>query len=591
MSLRARTTVPVLSRLGVMVVMVSLSACETGGETEPVPSPPAEDDRGPEWFTDRARAAGLDFVHVNGMTGAFHQPEIMGSGAALVDYDNDGDLDVYLVQGGTLGAATSPIAAASRPRETDRLYRNDLERGLDPDRTLRFTDVTEASGITARGYGQGVAVGDFDNDGWVDLYLTRFGPNQMFRNQGDGTFADVSELTGTADPGWGVSASFVDVDRDGWLDLFVGNYLHYALEAHIDCFSPSGAPGYCPPAPYRPAPNRFYRNLGNGRFADMTAAAGLAGEVGPALGVATADVDNDGWIDVFVANDQKPNQLWINQRDGRFENRAPLAGVALGVAGEAKADMGVDAGDFDNDGDEDLFITEMTGQGSTLYVNDGTGLFEEQSARAGVRLPSLPFTGFGTAWLDFDNDGWLDLLSVNGLVTHNADALGPDNPFPYHQRNQLFRNLGNGRFEDVTDRAGAVFALAEVSRGAAFGDIDNDGDVDVLVTNAAGPVRLLINGVGSRSHWLGVRLVAEEVGGRDMVGARVAVIRADGMTVWRRARSDGSYASANDPRVLVGLGASAEPPRVRVIWPSGRVEEWRAVPVDRYTTLVEGDGS
>jgi hypothetical protein len=231
----------------------------------------------------------------------------------------------------------------------------------------------------------------------------------------------------------------------------------------------------------------------------------------------------------------------------------------------------------------------LTGQGSTLYVNDGTGQFEEQSARTGIRLPSFPYTGFGTAWLDFDNDGWLDILAVNGLVVQDLAALGPDNPFPLQQRNQLFRNLGDGRFSDVTDQAGAVFELSEVSRGAAFGDIDNDGDVDVLVGNDTGHVRLLINNIGTRNHWLGLRLVGDDTP-RDMVGARVAVIRSDGSMLWRRARADGSYASANDPRVLVGLGPAAESPRVRVIWPSGRIEEWADVPVDRHTTLTEGSG-
>src|SRR5262249_36715396 len=288
-------------------------------------------------------------------------------------------------------------------------------------------------------------------------------------------------------------ASFVDFDRDGWLDLFVGNYLNYTLQAHTPCFNAAGPPDYCPPGVYRAQPSRLYRNRGDGTFVDVTAAAGLAREFGPALGVATADFNGDGWIDIFVANDQKENQLWINQQDGTFRNMAPLWGVAAGTNGELKANMGVDAGDFDNDGDEDLFITELADQGSTLYVNTGTGLFEDQSARQGIRVPSLPNTGFGTAWIDVDNDGWLDILAVNGSVTQQLQMLGPSNPFPLQQRKQLLRNLGTGRFEDATARAGRVFQLSDVSRGAAFGDIDNDGDVDVLIGNANGPVRLLIN--------------------------------------------------------------------------------------------------
>ena len=251
--------------------------------------------------------------------------------------------------------------------------------------------------------------------------------------------------------------------------------------------------------------------------------------------------------------------------------------------------MGVDAGDFDNDGDEDLVITELTGQGSTLYVNDGTGAFEDRSGPLGLRLASLPFTGFGAGWIDFDNDGWLDILEVNGYVTQNYDALGPDNPFPLQQPNLLLRNLSGQTFDDVTGRAGPVFELSEVSRGAAFGDIDNDGDTDVVIANAEGPVRLLVNDIGTRHHWIGLRLVGGSPA-RDMLGARVAILRSDGSTRWRRARADGSYASANDPRVLVGLGEQATAPDVRVMWPSGRVEEWRDVPIDQYTCLTEGEG-
>ena len=451
-------------------------------------------------------------MHVTGHAGEFHQPEIMGPGAGLVDYDNDGDLDVYLVQSGYLeGTGTPPPAEAGDLR--GRLYRNDLEVAPDGSRTLRFTDVTDESGIDARAYGMGVAAGDYDNDGCVDLYLTHYGPNQLYRNDCDGTFTDVSRASGTDDPAWSVPASFVDVDRDGRLDLFVGNYLVYDPARRVTCASESGLPDYCPPERYRAAPDRLYRNRGDGTFADVTVDRGLAGAFGPALGVATADFDGDGWIDVFVANDQQENQLWLNRGGERFEDVGLMSGTALGASGALKADMGVDAGDFDNDGDEDLFMTDLTTQGSTFYVNDGSASFEEQSARAGIRVVSLPYTGFGAGWFDYDNDGWLDLLAVNGLVTQNLDALGPDNPFPLQQPNQLLRNLGDGRFEDVTAQAGPALALSEVSRGAAFGDVDNDGDTDVVVANAEGPPRLLVNEVGGARAWLGLRLVGDPPGG------------------------------------------------------------------------------
>jgi hypothetical protein len=559
-----------------------------------------------DWFTDVAQKAGLDFTHVNGMSGKFDYAEIIGSGAAMFDYDNDGDLDIYFAQGQLLRNA----AGASTPQTGGgRLFRNDLVINADGSRTLKFTDVTERSGIVSRGYGMGVATGDFNNDGCVDLYLTNLGANQLFRNNCDGTFTDVSRQSHTDDPSWSVSAAFVDYDRDGWLDLFVGNYLSWRVEASMPCFSPSGRPDYCSPNVFQPQPSRLYHNNHDGTFTDVTAAAGLAREFGPALGVSTADFNGDGWPDIYVANDGQPNQLWINQHDGTFKNMGLLSGTALSAHGKAKAGMGVDAGDFDNDGDEDLFVTNLTGEGNDLYVNDGSGLFEEQSARSGLGPASRAYTGFGTAWFDVDNDGWLDTLIVNGAVQTIEALRRANDPFPLHQRKLLFRNLHDGRFEDVTVRAGPAFQLSEVGRGAAFGDVDNDGDIDVVVNNNNGKARLLINNVGSRNHWIGLRLVGgperpalREVAtaaqpaapkprrgeGRDMLGARVQITLDDGRTLWRRARSDGSYASANDPRVLVGLGQSTHVALVRVVWPGGAAEEWKNVAVGRYTTLKEG---
>jgi hypothetical protein len=533
------------------------------------------------WFEDHATDAGLTFQHINGMSGHLYMTEILAPGVALFDMDNDGDLDVYVPQGFMLGGA----ATTSRGH----LYRNDLA----PGKPLHFTDVTDASGIVTTGYGMGVATGDFDNDGLVDLYLTSFGTSQLFHNNGDGTFTDVTKSSGTGITGWTVPATFFDYDRDGWLDLYVGSYLQYTLDANTKCFSPSGALDYCTPNTYKPLPGRLFHNNGDGTFTDVTAKSRIATEFGPALGVTAADFNGDGWIDLYVANDSQPNQLWINQHDGTFKNSALVAGVALTAEGKAEASMGVDAGDFDNDGDEDIFITEQTGEGHNLYVNDGHGAFEDQSARSGLASASLAFTGFGTAWFDFDNDGWLDLLTVNGAVQAiEALAQGHD-PFPLHQRKQLFRNLGNGRFEDVSAKAGKVFELSEVGRGAAFGDIDNDGDTDVVVANNNGPMRLLINNIGNKKHWIGLRIVGRPVaakpgtrgGGRDMLGARVEIIRRNQPTLWRRVHTDGSYASASDPRVLVGLGDSTERPTVRVHWQNGFVSEAADPPIDAYTTI------
>jgi enediyne biosynthesis protein E4 len=579
------------ARLAFFVFFTIVAGCRSkgAGSVPGAGAPGAHED----WFSERAKEAGLEFTHFNGMSGEFYYPEIMPPGVALFDYDNDGDLDVFVVQDQMLGG--KPLSAAKPQPQgalNSRLFRNDLpstrpEPGARSGQGLHFTDVTAASGIVTRGYAMGVATGDFNNDGCVDLYVTALGPNQLFRNNCDGTFTDVSKQSGTDDPGWSVSATFFDYDRDGFLDLFVGNYLQYSIAANIHCFSLAGSLDYCPPHVYRFAPSHLYHNNGDGTFTDVTLKSGMAREFGPALGVVAADLNGDGWIDLYVANDGQPNQLWINQHDGTFKNTALLAGAALSPEGAAKSSMGIDAGDFDNDGDEDLFITELVGQGDDLYVNDGSGTFEDRSARAGIRLPSLPFTGFGAGWIDIDNDGWLDLVTVNGAVTQNLEALARNERFSLQQRKQVFRNLGNGQFEDATIAAGAAFHVAEVSRGLAFGDVDNDGDVDMVVGNDSGPLRLLVNNVGNRNHWVGLRLM---VGKRDALGARVAVTASNGRTVWRHAHSDGSYASASDPRVVVGLGDGQGAARVRVIWPDGKNETFDGVAIDRYTTLEEGHG-
>ena len=546
------------------------------------------------WFTDRAAASGLDFAHFNGMSGEFYSAEIMGPGGALLDFDNDGDLDVYLVQGQMLGPGRTLDQALVAPSRaglplTDRLYRNDLRIHPDGTRTLRFTDVTAGSGLGVASYGMGAATGDVDNDGWMDVYRIGLGDNHLFHNNGDGTFTDVTGRTGTNDPRWTAAATFADFDRDGWLDLYVGNYVDPRLDDNLECFSRTGEKDYCGPNRYPPVPDRLYRNRGDGTFADVTLEALRGGDFGPALGVVAADVDADGWMDIYVANDGEPNQLWMNQRDGSFENAAWLAGAAVNRDGRAEGSMGVDAGDFDADGDDDLFMTHIATETNTLYVNDGLGLFEDRTVRVGLGPPSLPYTGFGTGWFDFDNDGWLDLLIANGEIRTMEALAQANDPFPLHQRNQLFRNRGNGRFADVSGDAGGVFKLSEVSRGVAFGDVDNDGDVDVLLTNNNGPVRLLINGVGDRNRWVGLRLVGAAAG-RDMLGARVGVFRDAGPALWRRVRTGGSYVSASDPRVLVGLGRAAAVDRVRVVWPDGGVEEWGGVAIDRWTTLTEGTG-
>ena len=574
----ASSTLPIprLDRLILLIGATTMGICTAWVH------PSETGNAGADWFEDVAPAAGIHFRHFNGMSGEYYFCEMMGPGGALLDYDNDGDLDIYLVQGRMLGPDKTIDDALFPPPEKpplrDRLFRNDLKSNPDGTPDLRFTDVTAQSGIVSLGYGMGAAAGDIDNDGWVDLYVTNFGKNQMYRNNGNGTFSEVPAGDG-ADTAWSVSASFLDYDRDGWLDLFVGNYVDYRLSNPKRCYSSTGAIDYCGPRSYPAQANRFYRNRGDGSFQDVSSQTGVATRHGGALGVVSADFNGDGWIDFYVANDQRPNHLWMNQKNGSFREEALVAGCALNRDGKTEASMGVDAGDLDNDGDEDLFMTHLIRETNTLYLNNGRGWFEDQTFESELGVASMPYTGFGTAFLDYDNDGWLDILALHKLR----------DPYPLHQPNQLFRNLGNGSFAEVTRQGGAVFQLSEVSRGGAFGDVDNDGDVDVLIVNNNGPAHLLINNVGSRRHWLGLRLLGQDIP-RDMLGARVEVVFPDGLTLLRRVRTDGSYGSANDPRVLVGLGNRNRVAAVRVSWPGGRVEEWSDLPIDRYSTLRAGSG-
>ena len=537
-------------------------------------------------FSDVADETGLRFRHYNGMTGKFFLPEIMGAGAALFDYDNDGDLDVLLVQGNVLEPGDKPAATMFPWRQTEaprtKLFRNELS----VNRKLQFSDVTDKSGIVATGYGMGVATGDINNDGLPDLYLANLGSNQMYLNKGDGTFVDVTKSSNTDDPRWTTSAAFFDYDRDGWLDLMVVNYADFSPANSPNCYAPSSARDYCTPRVFRAPGNRLFHNRGDGTFEDVTVRAGVSREFGHGLGIVTADFDADGWTDVFVANDGDPNQLWINQRDGTFKNEALLAGAAVNRDGKAEAGMGVDAADFDGNGTEDIFVTHLMDETNTLFMNLGKLLFEDRTREAGLGMPGRRFTGFGTLFFDYDNDGWLDLFVVNGAVQLLPDLAKKGDPFPLSQPNQIFRNDGTGKFIEVVDPALQPLA---VGRGAAIGDIDNDGDTDIVVTNNNGPAKLLRNRVGQQNHWLGLRLLGKN--GRDMLGARVEVVVRKDQVLWRRARTDGSYLSANDPRVLVGIGSATRVEVVHVHWPDGSVEAWKDLPVNQYSVLKQGTQS
>ncbi len=543
-------------------------------------------------FEDVSTTTGLDFQHFIGATGSYFPPEIMGSGVALLDYDGDGDLDVYLVQGAVLDKTKSLKDVIFPPPEKhwpgNRLFRNELI----PTGKLRFVDVTDEAGAGGHGaYGMGVAVGDYDNDGSPDIFVTNFGRNILYHNNGNGTFTDVTTNAGLGEESFYASAAFLDYDRDGYLDLFVTRYNAFAVQGNKKCYSYAGGREYCGPGDYPSLSSKLYHNDGHGHFLDVTQKAGIAASVGNGLGVVCADFNGDGWIDIYVANDKTPNHLWINQHDGTFKDMALLSGAAYNGDGKALSGMGVTAGDFDYDGDEDIFVTNLTGEPDTLYQNDGSGNFEDVTNVYGLGHTTFNFTGFGTLWFDYDNDGRPDLFVTNGEVRVIDSQRGK--PFPYSQTPQLFHNEGK-IFREVTAQAGAVFQLPGVGRGAAFGDIDNDGDIDIVVSNANGPARLLLNQTGSHNHWIYARLQGVRAN-RDAYGARVVLYRRGRPPLWRRVATDGSYLSASDPRVHFGLGSDSELKdapleKIVVLWPEGSKESWPVAKPDQVLRLTEGAG-
>ncbi|HLV02947.1 MAG TPA: CRTAC1 family protein, partial [Acidobacteriota bacterium] len=574
---------------GVFICFLALPAVN-GGVQEKFLSESIRPHSKEPWFSEVAAESGLVFEHFTGATGQYYLPEIMGAGGALFDYDSDGDLDVLLVQGTMLDDQSLENAIFPFPLNSPqghRLFRNDL---IDPSGNhgdLVFVDVTEEAGLNLIGYGMGVAIGDYNNDGHLDVYITQFGSNILLRNNGDGTFIDATVHAGVDDTRWSTAATFFDYNQDGYLDLFVVNYIDFTVAGNKTCFDSIGGRDYCNPRQYRPMPDQLFRNNKDGTFTNVTQESNLSSSFGPGLGVVAADFNRDGWMDLYVANDGAANLLWLNQGDGTFQEDALMAGAAFNAEGAPEGSMGVAAGDFDQDGDEDLFMTHLTLETNTLYVNEGEGYFQDETVVVGLAAPSYAFTGFGTGWFDYDNDGLLDLFIANGAVNNLQEHQG--DPYPFHQINQLFRNLGESRFQEMTSQAGPALALSEVSRGTAFGDIDNDGDVDILLTNNKGPVRLFLNRVGNKNHWLRVRLV-DSGGIPEAVGARIGVIRSGKPTLWQRVRRDGSYLSASDATVHFGLGSDPDIQEVVVHWPDGGVEKWKSVTVDSLIILTRGEG-
>jgi enediyne biosynthesis protein E4 len=522
---------------------------------------------------DVTERSGIDFRHVTGATGQKYLPETIGSGVCAFDFDGDHRTDLYFVNGSSLPPGKDP-----RP-STSRLYRN---RG---DGT--FQDVTASSGTGSSGYGLGCAVGDFDNDGWPDLYVANFGANVLYRNRGDGTFQDVTASSGTGDPSFSSGATFVDVDGDGDLDLFVVNYMTITLSDNKYCGEVKpGYRAYCGPEIYPGQANRLYRNDGRGRFTDISEEAGIANPDGHGLGVVAFDYDSDGDEDLYVANDGMANFLYRNDGHGRFTEVGLLAGVALSDEGKARAGMGVDFGDYDGDGLPDLFVANISFQASALYRNNGNGTFTEKSYAAGVASPTQLMTGYGTGFADFDNDGWLDLFQANGNMLDNVE-LYFDN-VAYKEPAQLFRNRGDGTFEEVTKSQAPDLAIPRVGRGSAFLDFDSDGAVDLALVEAGDRARLFRNrGVPGR-HWLGVILTGT-ASNRSGFGAKVT-LEAGGRRFVQEARAASGFASQSEPGVHFGLGAAAKVDRLEVRWPSGRVDRVPPPAADQRVEIVEGSG-
>ena len=513
-------------------------------------------------FTDVTAAAGIRFKHNNGASGRKYLPETLGSGTAFLDFDNDSWQDILLVNSKGFPA----------------LYRNN--------RNGTFADVTKQAGLAVEMYGFGVAAADYDNDGRVDIYLTALGPDRLFRNVG-GKFVDVSDRAGVSDPGFSTSAMWFDYNRDGKLDLFVANYVEWTPERDLFCTLDGKTKSYCTPESYKGQSATLYRNKGDGTFENVTRAAGLYDPSSKALGVALLDYDADGWPDVFVANDTQPNRLYRNRGDGTFVDVGMTAGVAFNEAGVARAGMGVDAADFDGSGRPGLVIGNFSNEMMALYANEGKGLFIDEAPASTVGKVSLLTLTFATFFFDFDLDGLLDILAVNGHVADDIAAVQPK--VTYAQSPNLFRNRGAKKFDAVTTSAGTAIQKPIVGRGAAYGDYDNDGDLDLVITENNGPARLLRNDGGNQNGWLRVRTQGT-ASNRDGIGARVTVTLDNGRRLWGVVKTGSSYCSQSELPLTFGLAKSAKVNQVEITWPNGKSETVREVGSNQAILLIEGKG-
>lgn len=522
-------------------------------------------------FTDITKAAGIDFKHNSGRAGKKWLPETMGSGVALFDADGDGWLDLFLVN--------SKDWAPKGRRSISALYRNN--------KNGTFTNITAGSGLDIEMYAMGVAVADYDNDGRKDLYITALEGDRLFHNEGAGKFRDVTAASGIKNANFGTSAAWLDYDKDGKLDLLVANYVQWTQKGDLWCSLDGVSKSYCTPESYKGTSSKLYRNLG-GKFEDVSLKAGVGDPTSKALGVAILDFNSDGWPDIFLANDTQPNKLYRNQKNGTFIEEGVAAGVAFGEDGVARGAMGVDAADYDRTGRASLLVGNFSNQMLGLYHNEGKGLFVDEAPRSSVGRASLLSLAFGVFFFDYDLDGWLDIFAANGHIEEEIGRVQPKIRFA--QPPLLFRNLGGGKYEDVTAKVGADLGKPMVARGAAFGDIDNDGDLDLAVSTNHGPACLFRNDANpAKNHWLRVKLEGTR-SNRDGIGAVVRVETSSGKQ-WQMVRSGGSYCSASDMAATFGLGKDATVKVLEVEWPSGTRDRIQNVAVDKTLLVVEGKPS
>jgi enediyne biosynthesis protein E4 len=527
-------------------------------------------------FEEVAQRSGLHFVTTNSATPNKHQIETMTGGVALLDYDGDGYLDIYLVNG-----AAIPSLVKESPLYWNRLFHNN--------RDGTFTDVTERAGVAGTGYGMGVAVGDFDNDGRPDLFVANVNGNQLFHNNGDGSFTDITNKAGLSgallngQKMWSVGGGWFDYNNDGLLDLFVVNYCQWGIDKDPICLLNSEVRGYCHPRFYAPLQNTLYRNNGDGTFTDVSQEMGIAGILGKGMSVSFADFDGDGFMDAFVANDTTRNLLFHNRGGKRFEERSLELGVAYNAEGKALSGMGSDFRDVNNDGRPDIWHTAIEHETLPLYLNRGTG-FSDESAMAGLALATANMSGWGNGIFDFDNDGWKDLFVARSNVIDNISAVYPNRR--YAEPNSVFRNLRNGKFQDVSATAGPDLQLEAAHRGVAFGDLDNDGRIDAVVTVLNGPVKIFRNISTGENHWILLNLVGTK-SSRMPIGAQIQAIADDGSSQWNQVTTAVGYASSSDSRVHFGLGKNRHIRELQIRWPSGIRQQLRNVEVDRVLTIEE----